>query len=157
MKFYSKFITFHWWKCAWNVVCKMSTIFFCLDDLSPNTNVTRSHVSSVPIQLGYWSSRCGQHNADWTNVGGWYAKLKYTWYHDDVIKWKHFSRYWPFVRGIHRSPVNSPHKGQWRGALMFSLICAWINGSVNNREAGNLRSHHAHHDVTVMKPRVFIK
>ena len=45
--------------------------------------------------------------------------------HDDVIKWKHFSRYWPFVRGIHRSPVNSPHKGQWRGALMFSLICAW--------------------------------
>ena len=30
--------------------------------------------------------------------------------HDDVIKWKHFPRYWPFVRGIHRSPVNSPHK-----------------------------------------------
>ena len=46
--------------------------------------------------------------------------------HDDVIKRKHFPRYWPFVRGIHRSPVNSPHKGQWRGALMLSLICAWI-------------------------------
>ena len=44
--------------------------------------------------------------------------------HDDVIKWKHFPRYWPFVRGIHRSPVNFPHKGQWRGASMFSLICA---------------------------------
>ena len=44
--------------------------------------------------------------------------------HDDVIKWKHFPRYWPFVRGIHRWPVNSIHKGQWRGALMFSLICA---------------------------------
>ena len=43
--------------------------------------------------------------------------------HDEVIKWKHFPRYWPFVRGIHRWPVNSPHKGQWRGALMFSLIC----------------------------------
>ena len=39
--------------------------------------------------------------------------------HDDVIKWKHFPRYWPFVRGIHRWPVNSPHKGQWHGALMF--------------------------------------
>ena len=38
---------------------------------------------------------------------------------DDVIKWKHFLRYWPFVRGIHRSPVNSPRRGQWRGALMF--------------------------------------
>ena len=44
--------------------------------------------------------------------------------HDDVIKWKHFLRYWPFVRGIHWPPVNSPRKGQWRGALMFSLICA---------------------------------
>ena len=37
--------------------------------------------------------------------------------HDDVIKWKHFPRHWPFVRGIHRPPVNSPHKGQWRGAF----------------------------------------
>ena len=38
--------------------------------------------------------------------------------HDDFIIWKHFPRYWPFVRGIHRWPVNSPHKGQWHGALM---------------------------------------
>ena len=57
--------------------------------------------------------------------------------HDDIVKWKHFPRYWPFVRGIHQSPVNSPYKGQWRGALMFSLICAWINAWVNNREAGD--------------------
>ena len=47
----------------------------------------------------------------------------------------------PFVRGIYRSQVNSPHKGQWRGALMFPLICAWINGWVNNRRAGDLRRH----------------
>ena len=53
--------------------------------------------------------------------------------YDDVIKLKHFPRYWPFVREIHRSPVNSPHKVQYRGALMFSLICARINGWVNNR------------------------
>ena len=70
--------------------------------------------------------------------------------HDDVIKWKHFSRYWPFVRRIHRSPVNSPCKGQWRGSLMFSLICVWLNGWVNNREAGDLRRYRAHCDVTVM-------
>ena len=44
--------------------------------------------------------------------------------HDDVIKWKLFPRYWPFVWGIHRWPVHSPHKGQWRGGLKFSLICA---------------------------------
>ena len=48
--------------------------------------------------------------------------------HDDVIKWKHFPRHWSFTRGIHLSLVYSPHKGQWRGALMFSLICAWTNG-----------------------------
>ena len=81
----------------------------------------------------------------------------YTWRsakhnHYDVIKWKHFRRYWPFVQGIHRSPVNSPHKGQWRGALMFSLICAWINGWVNNHEAGGLRRHRAHYDITATEP-----
>ena len=59
--------------------------------------------------------------------------------HDDVIKWKHFP-----------SPVNSPHKGRWRGALMFSLICVWINGWVNNGEAGDLRRYRAHYDVTLM-------
>ena len=70
--------------------------------------------------------------------------------HDDVIEWKHFPRYWPFVRGIHRSPVNSPYKGQWRGAFMFSLICAWINRWINNREAGDLRRYRPHYDVIVM-------
>ena len=70
--------------------------------------------------------------------------------HDDVIKWKHFLRYWPFVR----SPVNSPLKGQWRGALMFSLICTWINSWINNHEAGDLRRHCGHCDVAVMKNSV---
>ena len=46
--------------------------------------------------------------------------------------------------------VNSPHKGQWCGALMFPLIGAWINGSVNNREAGDLGRHCANYDVIVM-------
>ena len=70
--------------------------------------------------------------------------------HDDVMKWKHFPRYWPFVRGIHRSPANSPHKGQWRGALMFALIYVWINGWVNNREAGDLSRNRTHYDVIAM-------
>ena len=68
--------------------------------------------------------------------------------------WRHqmeaFSALLAFVRRIHRSSVNSPHKGQWRGALMFSVICVWINGWVNNREAGDLRRYRAHYDVTVM-------
>ena len=59
----------------------------------------------------------------------WYITFHSWW----RLQWKYFPRYWPFVRGIHRSPVNSPHKGQWRGALIFSLICAWTKGWVNNR------------------------
>ena len=70
--------------------------------------------------------------------------------HDDVIKWGHFPRYWPSVGGIHRSPVNSPHKGQWRRALMCSMIGAWINGWVNNREAGDLRRYRVLYDIIVM-------
>ena len=70
--------------------------------------------------------------------------------HNDVIKWKHFPRYWPFVRGVHRSPVNSSHKGQWRRALMFSLICVWINSWINNLEAGDLRRYRTHYDVIVL-------
>ena len=70
--------------------------------------------------------------------------------HGDIVKWKHFPRYWPFVRGIHRSAFSSPHKGQWREALMFSFISPWTNGWVNNRDAGDLRCDRAHYDVTVM-------
>ena len=71
-------------------------------------------------------------------------------YHDDVIEWKYFPRYWPFVWWIQRSPVNSLHKGQSRGALKFSLVCACINGRVNNREAGDLRRHRVDYDVSIM-------
>ena len=62
--------------------------------------------------------------------------------HDDVIKWKHFPRYWPFV-----------HKGQWRRALMFSLIFARINSWVNNRTAGDSRRNRDHYDVSIMWQR----
>ena len=70
----------------------------------------------------------------------------------NYIKWKHFLPHWPFVRGIHWWPVDSPHTGQWRKALslMFSLIYAWTKGWTNNQDASDLRSHLAHYDVTVM-------
>ena len=69
--------------------------------------------------------------------------------HDDVIKWKYFPRYWPFVRGIRQSSSNSPHKGQWCGALIFYLICTWASdGWVNNLDAGDLRRYRAHYDVS---------
>ena len=74
-------------------------------------------------------------------------------YHDDVIKWTHFLRYRPFVRGIHRSSVDYPNKGQWRGALTLSLICAWTNGWANNRDTGDVRRYGAHNDINVMTVR----
>ena len=78
----------------------------------------------------------------------------YTRHRHSIAWWRHqietFPRYWPFVRGIHRSPVNSPHKGQWRGTLMYSLLPNKTNGWVNDRDAADLWRHCAHYDVTVM-------
>ena len=76
-------------------------------------------------------------------------------HHDDIIKWKHIPRNWPFVWRIHRSPVNSPHKSQWRGTLMFSLIHAWTNVWINNRDAGGLRRYCGHYDVIEMILHLF--
>ena len=88
-------------------------------------------------------------------MGGKWGNLGVIWWilqlnHDDVIRWKHFPRYRPFVWGIHRSPVKSPHKGQWRRALMFSLICAWISSWINKPKAGNLRRCRAHYEIIIM-------
>ena len=70
--------------------------------------------------------------------------------------WRHqmetFSALLALCAGIHRSPVNSPHKSQWRGALMFSFICTWTNGWANNRNADDLRCHRAHYYAIVMSP-----
>ena len=69
-----------------------------------------------------------------------------------VTWWRHqmetFSAFLALCEG--NPPVDSPHKGKWRGALMF-FICVWTNGGANNRNAGDLRRHHAHYDVTVMQ------
>ena len=68
--------------------------------------------------------------------------------HDDVIKWKHVPRYWPFVLGIHRSPGEFP--AQRPVTRSFDVLFYWVNGWINNREAGDLRRYRAHHDVIVM-------
>ena len=48
-----------------------------------------------------------------------------------------------------RLPVDSPHKVQSRGALMFSLICARTNGWANNRHVGHFRRHRTHYDLNI--------
>ena len=75
--------------------------------------------------------------------------LKTWWRH----QMKTFSALLAFCAENSPVPVNYPHKGQWRGALMFSLIWTWINSWVNNPEAGDLRRHRAHCDVSVMSGR----
>ena len=97
-----------------------------------------------------------------------------------IVCWNRLFRRRPKKTSKHRvaglcegnPPVDSPHKGKWRGALMFSvistwtcgfthkyqwsgalmfsLVCAWTNGSANNQDASDLRLHRAHYDVTLM-------
>ena len=77
--------------------------------------------------------------------------------HDDVTKWKHFPRYWSFVRGIHRSPEFPSQRPVTQSFDVCFFICAWINSWVNNRKAGDLRYLRAHYDVTVMSRQITIK
>ena len=117
----------------------MWSCLFCAKPLSQCWNIAHLFLKNKLILFGV-------HTFLFNNM---YLKMSSP--HDGVTKWKHFSRYWPFVRGIHRSPVNSFHKGQWRGALMFALICVWINDWENIHEAGDLRRYRAHYDVIVMR------
>ena len=73
--------------------------------------------------------------------------------HPDILRTWSFISWWNIfcVTGpLCGEFTGSPNKGQWRGALLFSLICVWINGWVNNYEAGDLRRHRGHYDVIVM-------
>ena len=90
---------------------------------------------------GHWITR----NFSYTSAANQFVRM--TW-------WRHqmepFSALLALCAGNSPVPLNSPHKGQWRGGLMFSLIFAWINDWVNNREAGDLRRHRGQYDVNVM-------
>ena len=67
-----------------------------------------------------------------------------------------FSALLALCAGIHRSPVNSPHRGQWRGALMFLWSAPWMKGWVNNRKAGDLRRNRARYDVIFITLRPYL-
>ena len=134
-------IVFYW---AWIIGMRFLYFFWRLYNIGFMNITTDVNLISIPLILDIFAAMCHKCSRDFQYWGGCII------FHDDVIKWKHCPGCWPFVRGIHRSPVNSPHKGQWRGASMFSLICVAINGWVNNREAGDLRRYRAHFHVTVM-------
>ena len=139
-----------WWRHDMIMLSRIICMYKWCGKASSCHDVTIVEFCAISLNRGWvrvWMSNCIGKSIMDVITYSWH-KLKV--YHDDVIKWKHFPRYWPFVRGIHRDRWIPQHKGQWRGALMFSLICARINGWVNNGEAGDLRRHRAHCDVIVM-------
>ena len=75
---------------------------------------------------------------------------------DDVINWKYFSRYWSFLMIYSLPSADSPHKSKRYGALVCSLIYTWTNSWANNQDAGDLRRHHAHYDVSVMYRQMYL-
>ena len=77
---------------------------------------------------------------------------RHTWWRNQM---ETFVTLLAFVNGILGSPMDSHHKGQWRGALIFSLICAWINGWVSNRDDGDLKRHRARYGVTELNLAIF--
>ena len=107
-------------------------------------------LSKVHLTGPLWGESTCQWRIDSHDKGSVMCKtfICHTW-------WRHqmetYSASLALCAGNSPVPVNSPHKGQWRGALMFSLIYVWINGWVNNREAGDLRRYHAHYDIIVMQ------
>ena len=118
------------------MICEISLSLLCIDMLvykpravfcfiSKRVGKLTRMISWADIFTVQQSYYCGWYHkgvlADgWSCAGMWFCSITRDCLlktHDDVIKWKNFLRYWPFVRGIHRSPVNSSHKGQWRGAF----------------------------------------
>ena len=128
----------HYWPCLWAMhrsPVDPPTTVMRINQVSlnklPDSKVHGAHLGPTGPR---WA-RCWPHEI-WNT-----AKLSVIWDAKMIMPWwRHqmetFSAYLAFCAGNSPVPVNSPHKGQWRGNLMFSLICVWINGWVNNREAG---------------------
>ena len=107
----------------WYIPVETRVIFLSLFLLKVIWNLYQFHCRSL---IGSWCSSL----VAWDVI----AHHESIVIHYDVTKWKHFLRYWFFMRGIHRPPVDSLRKGQWRRALMFSLICAWTNAWAKSRD-----------------------
>ena len=113
-------------------------------------------VSDICMQATVQRVPCHFHTEVECWEGGccWDATAGECYSREAGTRWRHqmetFPRYWPFVRVIHWSSVDSRHKDQWRGALMFSLMYAWTNGWGYIPDAGDLKSQGAYYDVIEM-------
>ena len=113
-------------------------------------HLTLNGIMALHLTLKLQRDSVRSHRPFWMTSSGpprWLEVTRYSWWRHQI---ETFSALLAICGGIHRSPVNAPHKGQCRGALVFSLICVWLNCWVNNREAGDLRRYRAHYDVTII-------
>ena len=112
-------------------------------------------IKNFKIIITLWTPRYWKHHGNNINTESTKRPVMSRWHGDAFPWWRHqmetFSALLAVCVGNSPVPVNFQHKGQWRGALMFSFICVWINDWVNNREAGDLRRHRDHYDVIVMR------
>ena len=139
--------------------CSLNTrraeIYRCVDAViyDKGTAAGRLIITGKPAVTQYKQYLCSVVMAIRMNIWVWDKELHngsiwnavlshWSTHHDDVTKWRHFPRYWPFVRIINRSPLSSP------------LICAWTNGWANTGDAGDFRGHHAQYSVTVMSSKI---
>ena len=120
------------WYVLLGFVNDMINFVMCLCKVNWSACTTWYHVMSVAPWL---RQGCPRYNS---NV----SKSSDIPPHYDVIRWKHFPLYWPFVR------ETTGHQDS--DALMFYLIRTWTKGWANNRDVGDLRHHRRHYDVTVI-------
>ena len=136
---------------------RQTQIYKGLTDCQPHT-LWYYRADSRPAPSQWETSLQSNTVSNWLGANLWLASpvihgvpIAKAWWRHQMAK---FSVLLALCAG--NSPVtdlNSPHKGQWRGVLMFSLICAWTNGWVINPCVGDFRRHCVHYDVTVMIPR----
>ena len=128
-KFSLKKIRFHMPSANWWPFCSGHNVFVSWMVVCRNEHLKKSRHSAAGVRI--------------SSLRTWYS-----------LWWRHqmetFSALLTICAGNSPVPGEFQHKGQWRGALMFSLICVWINGLVNFGVAGDLRRYRVHYDVIVM-------
>ena len=149
---------------SWSLTtCNMAPYIVCLifDFICKQMNIGGKMIDSDQVALIFWEAadftKLKRHILSLSNFMYMVSLLRVTLTISGKLHWhihamnhqiETFSALLALCAG--NSPVKTPHKGQWRGALMFSLICIWTSGWVNSRDAGNMRRHRADYDVTVM-------
>ena len=107
------------WACYWSLQCLIwASVGTTLDWLAQQVSMAVNGASPVPG------------HTDWTaSMAIEYGHISIT-YHEGFIAWKLFPHYWPFVRGVHRSPVHSQYKRPVMQSFYDFLYAGLKNGRI---------------------------